>query len=303
MRDTAHLRPARLYRLPVPDSPDEQPQASKLDKVPGIVAGPVESLGGVGMRTAWATGGTSTIVAQAVRKLPATYFAKRGKTLAWQNLTYQMVRVGVRAIPVVSLVVFAIGAILSLQIVPILRAYGAQDEVASIIAIAMFRELGPLVGAIVLTGFAGASIAAELGTMKVGEEIEAMETHAIDPISFLVVPRLVATAIMTTCLAVVAILVGVGGGLVVGWLIQGMPPEQYIRRTIDAIVMRDFLTGLIKAFVFGTIIAGLACWLGLSVRGGAQGVGDATTQTVVLTIVALAVVDLAFTWVFFAVGV
>ncbi len=281
---------------------DLEDQNDLYDKVPGVVARPVEAIGTMARTTAVSTGGVSLLVGQAVAKVPKTYFAQRGKTLSWKNLTYQMVRVGVRAIPVVSLVVFAIGAILSLQIVPILQAYGAQDEVANIIAIAMFRELGPLVGAIVLTGFAGASIAAELGTMTVSEEIEAMETHAIDPIAFLVVPRLLATAIMTTCLAVIANIVGVLGGLVVGWGIQGIAPELYLARTIDAIVLRDFLTGLFKAAVFGTIISGLACYLGLSVSGGAQGVGDATTRTVVLTIVALAIVDLGFTWVFFSVG-
>ena len=249
-----------------------------------------------------AVGGVSLLVVGAAKKVPGVYFGDRGKTLAWRSLTYQMVRVGVQAIPIVSLVVFCIGAILSLQIVPILENYGAQAEVADIIAIAMFRELGPLVGAITLTGFAGASIAAEIGTMTVSEEIEALETHAIDPTSFLVVPRLIATAVMTTCLAVVADVMGVLGGLVVTVLVQDTAVSLYLEQTREAIVLRDFFTGLFKAFVFGTIIAGLACWLGLSVQGGAQGVGEATTRTVVLTVVALTVVDLMFTWLFFVVG-
>ena len=282
---------------------DDQPSNDVYANVPAPIAAPVETLGEWGRGAVLATGGVGTLVGKAVMKIPLVYGSGRGKSLAWKNLAAQMVRVGVRAVPVVSLVVFSIGAILSLQIVPILRTYGAQDEVARIIAIAMFRELGPLVGAIVLTGFAGASIAAEIGTMTVGEEIEAMETHAIDPTGFLVVPRVIATAVMTTCLAVVADLVGVAGGLVVAVNVQDLSADLYIERTIDAIIMRDFLTGLVKAFVFGTIISGLACWLGLGVRGGAQGVGDATTRTVVLTVVALAIVDLGFTWAFFAIGV
>ncbi len=273
-------------------------------KVPGFIAAPLESIGELARSAIISTGGVGLLVYKAVSRIGFVYFlGGRGKSLAYRNLTYQMVRVGVRAIPVVSLVVFAIGAILSLQIVPILRQYGAQDEVARIISIAMFRELGPLVGAIVLTGFAGASIAAELGTMVVGEEIEAMETHAIDPTGFLVVPRMIATALMTTCLAIIANLVGVAGGMVVAVTVQDLSPELYLSRTIEAIVVRDFLTGLFKAFVFGTIISGLACYLGLGVRGGAQGVGDATTRTVVLTIVAIAIVDLGFTWVFYTIGV
>lgn len=250
-----------------------------------------------------ATGGVCLLLAQTVSRIGHAYFARRGKRLALRNLSFQMVRVGVQAIPIVALVVFCIGAILSLQIVPILRDYGAEEQVSRIIAIAMFRELGPLVGAITLTGFAGASIAAEIGTMTVSEEIEAMETHAIDPVTFLVVPRVIATAIMTTCLAIVADVMGCLGGAVVSVQVQEMNYVSYYRMTVEAITMRDFTTGLIKAFVFGTIISGLACWLGLRVRNGAQGVGEATTRTVVLTIVALTIVDLLFTWVFFSVGI
>ena len=268
-----------------------------------LPARPVAVMGNGVLRGVIAVGGVGVLVWQSARAIPLVYFAGRGRRLAWRNLTYQMVRVGVQAIPVVSLVVFCIGAILSLQIVPILRTYGAADEVARLIAVAMFRELGPLVGAIVLTGFAGASIAAEIGTMTVSEEIEALETHAIDPVRFLVVPRTIATALMTVCLAVVADYMGVIGGLVVAVNVQDLSIEGYVQRTVDAITMKDFGTGLIKAFVFGAIISGLACWLGLGVTGGAQGVGEATTRTVVLTIVFLAVVDLVFTAVFFSVGV
>lgn len=260
---------------------------------------PVAVLGLMALRGLTALGGVSLLTLAAIGRLVPAYLGRRGKRLAWRNLFLQMVRVGVQAIPIVSLVVFCIGAILALQLVPIMRTYGAEAEVARVIAIAMFRELGPLVGAITLTGFAGASIAAEIGTMRVSEEVEAMETHAIDPVQFLVVPRMAATAIMTTCLAVVANVMGVLGGMLVGVLIEDMSYAGYLRRTIEAVTVEDFGTGLVKAFVFGVIISGLACWLGLGVRGGAQGVGEATTRTVVLTIVALAVVDLLFTTVFY----
>ena len=227
---------------------------------------------------------------------------KRGRRLGWRNLWAQMVRVGVNSIAIVSLVVFCIGAILSLQIAPILRDYGAQAQLADIIGIAMFRELGPLVAAIVLTGFAGASIAAEIGTMVVSEEIEALRAEAIPPIRFLVVPRVIATTVMMICLAVVADLVGALGGMVTSRLFLGISISQYVQRTFDAILVRDFVTGLVKAGVFGALISGFACHLGLSVTGGAEGVGSATTRTVVLTIVALIVVDLLFTGVFYHLG-
>jgi phospholipid/cholesterol/gamma-HCH transport system permease protein len=228
----------------------------------------------------------------------------RPTQMAWANVFAQMVRVGVRSIPIVSLVVFCIGMILAMQMSPVLETYGASSQVADIIAIAMFRELGPLVGAIVLTGFAGASIAAEIGTMVVSEEIEAMEAHSIDPIRFLVVPRILAAAVMTVCLAVVANLMGLFGGMFASTTVIGsMDATMYMHRSFDAITMKDFLTGLIKAGVFGAIIALLACYLGMNVKNGAEGVGNATTRTVVLTIVALTVVDLAFTAIFFSLDI
>jgi phospholipid/cholesterol/gamma-HCH transport system permease protein len=226
----------------------------------------------------------------------------RGRRMGWQNLWAQMVRVGVRSVPIVTLVLLCIGAILALQMAPILKSYGALQQVADIISVAVFRELGPLVAAIVLTGFAGASIAAEMGTMVVSEEIEALEAQAISPIRFLVVPRVLATTVMMICVAIVADLMGVFGGLFVATNVLGLSASGYMVHTFNAIHMDDFSTGLFKAGVFGALISSLACYLGLGVTGGAQGVGVATTRTVVLTIVALITVDLIFTGVFYALG-
>ena len=138
--------------------------------------------------------------------------------------------------------------------------------------------------------------------MVVSEEIEALEAQAIPPIRFLVVPRVIATTIMMVCVAVVGDLMGILGGLIVGQVFLGIGYSQYVNHTFGAILMRDFITGLVKAGVFGTLISGLACYLGLGVTGGAQGVGVATTRTVVLTIVALITVDLLFTSVFYYLG-
>jgi phospholipid/cholesterol/gamma-HCH transport system permease protein len=244
-------------------------------------------------------GGVGYLLRDTAAAVPRALFAARGRRMGWHNLWAQMVRVGVRSIPIISLVVFCIGAILALQMAPILDDYGALAQVADIIGIAMFRELGPLVAAIVLTGFAGASIAAELGTMVVSEEIEALEAGAIPPVRFLVVPRVLATTVMMVCLAVVADLVGMSGGMLVSRAFLGINFTQYLERTFAIVKLQDFLTGLVKAGVFGTLISGLACHLGLSVTGGAQGVGNATTKTVVYTIVALITVDLMFTAVFY----
>lgn len=247
-------------------------------------------------------GGLASLLADTFAMIPSALLSKRGRRLGWQNLYAQMDRVGVRSVPIVCLVLFCIGAILALQMSPILREYGKLDSVADVISVAVFRELGPLVSAIVLSGFAGASIAAEVGTMVVSEEVEALEAHAINPIRFLVVPRVLATTVMTICIAIVGDAAGIFGGLAVGQWFLGIGHQQYVTHTFDILKLKDFFTGLIKAGVFGALISGLACYLGLGVTGGAQGVGNATTRTVVYTIVALITVDLLFTAVFYYLG-
>jgi phospholipid/cholesterol/gamma-HCH transport system permease protein len=247
-------------------------------------------------------GDLTYLIGDAIVGVRPSLLRKQGRRLGWSNLWAQMDRVGVRSIPIVALVLFCIGAILALQMAPILRDYGARDRVADIIAIAIGRELGPLVSAIVLTGFAGASIAAELGTMVVSEEIEALRANAIDPIFFLVVPRMIATTIMMVCIAMVGDSAGVLGGMFTANAFLGISPTLYRHHTFDALKLKDFVTGLIKAGVFGLLISAIACRLGLGVTGGAQGVGVATTRTVVTTIVALITVDLIFTAVFYFLG-
>jgi phospholipid/cholesterol/gamma-HCH transport system permease protein len=264
-----------------------------------LILGPITTLGGAVIRWLEFLGGSGYLLRDTAVAIPRALAEKRGRRLGWMNLWAQMVRVGVKSIPIVSLVVFCIGAILALQMQPVLKTYGASAQIADIISIAMFRELGPLVAAIVLTGFAGASIAAEIGTMVVSEEIEALEAGAISPVRFLVVPRVLATTVMMVCLAVVGDVMGVVGGMATCRAFLDISVLQYLKHTFEILETKDFVTGLIKSGVFGTIISSLACYLGLGVTGGAQGVGTATTRTVVLTIVALITVDLMFTAVFF----
>jgi phospholipid/cholesterol/gamma-HCH transport system permease protein len=244
-------------------------------------------------------GGWGFLLRDTALATPKALLAKRGRRLGWRNLWFQMDRLGVRSIPIVSLVMFCVGSIVALQMAPTMDDYGIVERVADIIAVSVYRELGPLLSAIVLTGFAGASIAAELGTMVVSEEVQALEAGAIPPIRFLVLPRVLATIIMTVCITVVGDITGTLGGLVVGTGFLKMGFHQYLTYTRDALAAKDFITGLVKAGVFGLIISSLACFLGLRVTGGAMGVGVATTRTVVLTIVALIAVDLLFTAFFF----
>lgn len=214
----------------------------------------------------------------------------------------QIVRVGVNSILIVSLVSGAVGFILALQMAPPLDDFGAKDLVPNIIAVAVLRELGPLIAAIVLTGFAGAAIAAEIGTMVVGEEIEALEAIALNPVRFLVVPRVLATTVSLICLAVLADIAAITSGMVCGATVLGIPPALYYSNTVEQVLPRDFMTGLAKAGVFGMLIGLIACANGLKVTGGAAGVGRATTNTVVESVVAVVIADLLFTAVFFALG-
>lgn len=216
-----------------------------------------------------------------------------------ESLVQQAVRVGVRSIPIIALVQIFIGIILALSLARPLDDFGQIERVADVVALAMFREMGALISAVVLSGFAGASIAAELGAMVEGEEIKALRAHALDPIRFLVVPRVVATTVMMVGLTVLANAVGVLGGFLTSIFVLHINPHTYLDMTKAALTLTDYFTGLFKAGVFGAIIASLACYEGLNVRGGAEGVGRATTTTVVKSIVCLIGADCIFAVVFY----
>jgi len=246
-------------------------------------------------------GGLTVLLGQTLWwTLAATY--RRDVKFRRESVFAQMVRVGYRSIPIIVLVQVFIGIILALQMAPTLKDYGQLDKVANIIAVAVFRELGPLITAVVLSGFAGASIAAEIGAMVEAEEVKALRAHALNPINFLVVPRFVATVFMLVCLAVISDVVGIIGGAGTSILMLGIDPHVYLQNTQDALVVRDFITGLVKAGVFGLLISLIACLKGLRVSGGAVGVGRATTDTVVLSIVSLIGTDCLFTAAFYVLG-
>ncbi|MBL0869901.1 MAG: ABC transporter permease [Phycisphaerales bacterium] len=212
----------------------------------------------------------------------------------------QIVRVGVRSVFIVSLVSGCVGLILVLQMAPPLDQFGRKDLVANILGVAILRELGPLIAAIVLTGFAGAAIAAELGTMVVGEEIEALQAQALNPVRFLVIPRFLAAVVSMTCLAVIANIVSITCGLLIALLVLNIPVATFMDNLLQQAKMVDFLTGVAKSVVFGSLIGLIACSNGLRVTGGAAGVGRATTNTVVQSVVAIVLADLLFTAIFFA---
>ena len=262
------------------------------------------------MANRWAEGvigmlelvGSITLLGGLVLKWLHRTLVARQARFGFPAAVAQMVRVGVRSISIVMLVSGCIGIILALQTSPSLRDFGQTDKVANLIAVAVFRELGPLVAAIVLTGFAGASIAAEIGTMVVGEEIEALESMALDPVRFLVVPRVLAATISLVMLAVIGDLTSVIMGGVMGVFVLEIPYELYKSNTINQLKLSDFTTGLFKAGVFGTILGLIACHNGLRATKDAAGVGRATTDTVVQTVVSVVLADVLFSWLFYSCG-
>jgi phospholipid/cholesterol/gamma-HCH transport system permease protein len=227
-------------------------------------------------------------------------FISKKHRLRWSATADQMVRVGVKSIGIVALVQGFIGVILVLQLAPVLSQYGQEAQVGTIIGIGGFRMLGPIFTAVVLSGFAGASIAAELGTMVVAEEIEALESMALNPLRYLVVPRVVATFLVMLLLTTFADLMIATGGYLIARFVLG--PDVYreywdvMQRTLSG---KDYITGMIQGGLFGVLIGSIACFEGLRVRGGAEGVGKATTMTVVYSIVAIVVAACLCTVVFY----
>src|SRR5271165_237474 len=226
----------------------------------------------------------------------------RGKPLRVQRAVSQAMDVGVRALPILSLITFFIGLILALQAAYELRRFGAMSYVATAVAISMSRELGPLITAIVVIGRSGSAFAAEIGTMRVTEEIDALETMAISPIQFLVTPKFLAMIVMLPCLTIWANFMGVLGGSLFGVAQADFTFWRYIRASLDALFLRDIMTGLVKAFMFGMTITAVGCLEGLSTGGGAEQVGRSTTRAVVISIFMVVLVDLVFTALFFFLG-
>jgi phospholipid/cholesterol/gamma-HCH transport system permease protein len=282
----------------------KSPFASAKDlRVPTVLAPVVAILDFVGGRALAILDHIGTILDIFLEACGWIYRAlrHRGKVrLGRVAIVSQLIRVGVRSVFIIGLVSGCIGLILALQLAPPLDEFGQKELVANIIGVAVLRELGPLIAAVVLTGFAGAAIAAEIGTMVVGEEIEALEAHALNPVRFLVVPRVVAAVISMTCLAVLSDLVAVVAALVTSLLALDIPTTTFMSNLLDQVKGVDFVTGVAKGSVFGLLIAVIACGNGLKVTGGAAGVGRATTNTVVESVVAIIIADMIFTAIFYA---
>ena len=215
----------------------------------------------------------------------------RPRTLPRETFAYQLMTMGLDSVGIISLVGASVGAVLALQAAYSLKDFGALNYTGSLVCVSMARELGPLIAAIVICGRIGARIAAELGSMQVQEEVDALTTMAIHPVRFLVLPRVMALLITLPCLTIVADWMGMIGGYLIGRFALGINPEVYVANSIRALALKDIYTGLVKSSLFSVLIALVSCHQGLSVQGGSDAVGKATTQAVVISIVLIIVVD------------
>ena len=235
------------------------------------------------------------------------FFVMLARTLAWtprrpwdaRELVRQMVRVGVDSLPVVLLTALFTGMVFALQTFSTLRRFGAEGFVGSLVALSMVRELSPVISSLLIAGRCGSAMGAEIGTMRVTEQIDALEALATDPVHFLVVPRVWATVLTLPLLIVVGDVIGIAGGYLISVVYFGANPVTYVENTFRYMDLDDLTSGLVKAAVFGLIVAVVGCQKGYHTRGGAEGVGRATTRAVVLASIAILIADFFLTKILF----
>jgi phospholipid/cholesterol/gamma-HCH transport system permease protein len=223
----------------------------------------------------------------------------RGEMFKISPVFRQMVAIGVRAAPMVALTACSVGVTLAMQAAHSLQQLGAEIYVPDLVMVTLLREMGPVLIAVIVIGRSGSAVAAELGTMKVSEEIEALEVMAINPISYLIVPRFLAMLVMLPALTILGDYIGVFGGWAVCRLALDFNTAGYVLRAVQSADTWDLYSGMIKSVVFAWIIITIACNAGLHVEGGAEGVGQATTSSVVQALLAMLVTNAILTAIFF----
>ncbi|MBN3038596.1 MAG: ABC transporter permease [Candidatus Omnitrophica bacterium] len=211
----------------------------------------------------------------------------------------QMSKIGVDSLFIVTLISLFTGIVLVFQSAYQLQKLGAERFIAHLVSIAMCREMGPVFTALIIAGRAGASISAELGTMKVTEQVDALQTMASDPIHYLVVPRFLALMTMVPILTIYANFIGIVGGYIVAIWKLGITSSMFINSTFEVLTLKDIFSGLFKSLIFAAVICTVSCFEGLNARGGAEGVGKATTLAVVISFVLIIAADCLFTAFFY----
>ena len=215
------------------------------------------------------------------------------------KVTEQIKKAGYDSLPLVSLISLFIGFIFALQTAYFMQRIGSEIYIASLVALSLVRELGPIITALVVAGRVGAAITAELGSMQVTEQIDALETLAANPIKYLVVPRFLALIIVMPLLTLYADAVGIFGSYLICTHKLGISSSMYLHITFSSLLYKDLFTGIFKTIFFGMIIALVSCYEGFNVEGGAEGVGRATTKSVVASFILIIAADCFFTALFY----
>ena len=215
-------------------------------------------------------------------------------------LLRQMVEIGFYSLPVVGLTGLFAGMVLALQSYTGFSRFSAESTIPTVVVLSITRELGPVLAGLMVAGRVGAAMAAEIGTMRVTEQIDALTTLSTNPHKYLIVPRLLAGLLMLPFLVLVTDIIGVGGGYLVSVYKLGFNPDAYINNTLEYLEVMDVASGLVKAAVFGYLIALMGCYHGFHSRGGAQGVGKATTNAVVTGAILVLIFNYIITEAFFA---
>jgi len=215
----------------------------------------------------------------------------KGKFPPSGSVTEQSVRIGVNSLPIILLLSFLLGLIMAFQSAHQLRQFGADIYVANLVTLSMVREFGPMMTAIILAGRSGSSMAAELGTMQLQEEVDALETMGIDPTRYLLLPRMIAISIVQPALTLMSMAIGIFGGFLIARLYLDLTPAIFLNKAAGAVDLGDFSHGLGKSLAFAWLVGTIACYSGMTVQEGAAGVGRATTRAVVASIFMIIVAD------------
>ncbi len=263
-----------------------------MSGIAGVARGLGSGVGRVGaasLRAVHHIGGGTTLLVDALVALVRPPFVSP------RQVVRQCAEVGVGSIPVVALTGLFSGMVLALQASDAFARFGAEDLVGTVVSLAMVREMGPVLAGIMVTARVGSAMAAELGSMRITEQIDALVTLATNPVRFLVLPRLLAATFMLPCLVLFADLIGIVGGWVVAVRLLGTNPALYEQRTLQFLDLDDLVLSLVKAAVFGAILASVSCYHGFTVTGGAREVGRAVTRSVVVSLIGILIFNYVLT--------
>ncbi len=248
----------------------------------------VSTLGRVTGRFVQELGGMALLLGQSLLFLPR-------RPYRWRYFFRQLEFIGVKSLFIVILTGLFTGMVLALQAYYGLRKFGGESMLGAGVALSMTRELGPVLTSLMVAARAGSAMAAELGTMKVTEQVDALLAMAVHPVHYLALPRLLASTIMVPLLTVVSVFIGIVGGYFVGVILLGVNPGTYMQKMLEVVTADDLYNGLFKSVVFGLLLAVISCYQGLQAQGGAEGVGLVTTRAVVLSAIAILIFDYILT--------